>query len=82
MKNKGVYPTCFLKHMNRVEWATDNYIEDIRASAMINVAQRISSQHRCTLERALNIIDQCEYSPLVDEEMMRLHKEGGKTNDD
>jgi len=73
----AVWPTCMIKSFKKREKAVESYVSDIRSNARFNVAQRISEQHRCSLERAMDIIDCCEYRPLIEEEMVRLHK-GGK----
>lgn len=66
-KGKGAYPTCWLPHLKKVEALIDKEIEEIRDQAQMNIVKM--------LDIPIDLVEEPEYQPLVQKEMLRLKKE-------
>lgn len=71
-RNKGIYPTSLLPHMRRREGAIDNFLEEVRDQARVNLVDKLMREHHITMDKAFQLLDEPEYESLIEQEMLKL----------
>lgn len=76
-RNKGVYPTSLLPHMKRKEGMIENFLEEIRGQARINLVGKLMKEHDISMDKAFQLLEEPEYESLLEQEMLKLKRGHG-----